>query len=171
MMNSFQLPPHIMDLGNRLVLKIMTKKDAYELFNLIIIDDVRSNIDAFSTIASITDAEELIDAFSESYQEGNGIMWGVFKEEHFVGVIGLCDLSFEPIVFYAMDTKWRMQGIMKQCVEKVTTCVRNLGYSSIKTQVHPDNIASKRVLVRCGYNYFEDDDCYHHYLSLRSNMT
>ena len=136
---------------SQLNLKMLTKENAGDLFNLICFKDVRENIDGFRDVVTISDTEDLIDCFFAAYHKGHGVLWGIFQKGWFVGFIGLCDLSFEPLLFYAMDKNYRMKGIMKECVNRVTAYVHECGFPLIKTQVHKGNVASIKVLAHCGY--------------------
>jgi len=150
-MNDHHLLSDTLFVESQLNLKVLTKENAGDLFNLICFEDVRENIDGFRDVVTIVDAEDLIDSFFVAYHMGHGMLWGIFLKGHFVGFIGLVDLPYEPILFYAMDKNNRMKGIMKECVNKVTTHVHDCGFPLIKTQVHKGNLASIRVLVDCGY--------------------
>lgn len=150
-MNDHILLSNTLFVESQINLKVLIRENAGDLFDLICFEDVRENIDGFRDVVTIINAEDLIDSFFVAYHKGLGILWGIFQESNFVGFVGLVDLPFEPTLFYAMNKKYRMKGIMKECVNKVTTHVHDCGFPLIKTQVHKGNLASIRVLVDCDY--------------------
>lgn len=150
-MNDHYLLTDSLFVESQLILKVLTKENAGDLFNLLYFEDVRENMDGFRDVVTISDTDDLIDSFFWAYHKGNGVLWGIFQKGLFVGFIGLVDLPYEPILFYAMDKNYRRKGMMKKCVNRVTALVHDCGFPLIKTQVHKGNLASIRVLVGCGY--------------------
>ena len=67
------------------------------------------------------------------------------------------DLATNPTIFFAMHPKYRNQGYMQESVRLATQYVCDAKLTNeLHTEVDVNNIASQKVLERCGYKVKEE---------------
>lgn len=78
-------------------------------------------------------------------------------------MIGTCDFPSidwskkEATLGYCMNRRYWGKGYMTQVVKQIIAyAFEELDLDSIKVQHHPENIGSKKVILKCGFVYKED---------------
>ena len=67
------------------------------------------------------------------------------------------DLSTNPTIFFDMHPKYRNQGYMQESVRLATRYICDAKLiNELHTEVDVNNIASQKVLERCGYKGKEE---------------
>lgn len=74
-------------------------------------------------------------------------------DEAFLGAIGFGGLREMPGVGYWIGRPHCNQGYATEALQLVITHVRALGAKGLQAETFPENIASARVLARCGFRY------------------
>lgn len=145
-------------------LSLLHSKSNVDLLNLIKDKEIFKYLLGITNIETLEEADEMIALFENAYYEGLGSLWGIYIPENtsFCGIIGTCDLGFEPIIFYALSEQYRNRGIITQCLHMVTEYMHK-HYTVIKAKIDNGNKASQRVLEKCGYRYDSELSCYFHY--------
>lgn len=98
--------------------------------------------------------KQFIYSFDSYLQQDEGILWGIRKEDTFIGFIAIMDIPDNPTLFYAMHPANRNQGLMKESLKVVIDYVRekNLFYK-LQTEVYWDNNASIALLKDVGFTH------------------
>lgn len=100
--------------------------------------------------------KQILKSFRTYLSKNEGILWGIRKHDTLIGFVATMDLSTNPTIFFAMHPKYRNQGYMQECVRLATLYICDAKLTSeLHTEVDMNNIASQKVLERCGYNVRE----------------
>lgn len=84
------------------------------------------------------------------------VWWLAYAEDSFTPV-GYCGIWLPPDKWEASFTRagvsfaYRRKGLQKQMIQARIAYARKLGYSTVETYVHGDNVASTRALLACGF--------------------
>lgn len=100
--------------------------------------------------------KQILKSFRTYLSKNEGLLWGIRKHDTLIGFIATMDLSTNPTIFFAMHPKYRNQGYMQESVRLATQyiCAEKLT-NELHTEVDVNNIASQKVLERCGYKVKE----------------
>ncbi|MCF2487853.1 GNAT family N-acetyltransferase [Dyadobacter sp. CY347] len=155
---------------DRLLLHAMSEKHAADMFKL------RSNALAMRYIGkplmqSETDAKDLIDAYSRNLREKGGITWGISMKQvaavnsssPLIGTIGFhkMDLyNYRAEIGYMIHPDHWSKGIMGEALKRIVDYgFQNMQFHSIEAKISPDNEASRKILLRHGFEreaYFKE---------------
>ena len=140
----------------RLLLREISMADAPDLFVL------RSSPEMMRFVprtvhTRLEETEELLAKVLQGQQEGQSILWCICLPEapKLLGTIGLWNWDQDnrrAEIGYILHSDCRGRGLMPEAVEAVTVFgFRQMGLHSIEAIVNPENAASARVLLKCGY--------------------
>ena len=94
---------------------------------------------------------QFLRSFDMYAQKGDGFLWGIRKNTVLIGFVAIMDVSYDPIVFYAIHPEYRNKGYAKEVVAEVVAYYRTLSKTPLHTEVYPLNQASLSVLTSCGF--------------------
>lgn len=141
----------------RLLLREIVKSDAQDVF-AIHADQAAMRWFGSDPLTSIQEAQKLIDVFAGWRQLPNpGTRWGIQqKADHrFLGTCGLFkwNRSWKSCVIgYELAAFARGQGFMLEALTAVLNWgFENMDLNRVEAQVHPENLASIRLLSRLGF--------------------
>ena len=101
--------------------------------------------------------KQILKSFRTYLSKNEGILWGIRKHDTLIGFVATMDLSTNPTIFFAMHPKYRNQGYMQESVRLATQYIRDTKLTNeLHTEVDVNNIASQKVLERCGYKVKEE---------------
>ena len=115
------------------------------------------------------DIKQILMSFHTYLSKNEGILWGIRKHDTLIGFVATIDLSTNPTIFFAMHPKYRNQGYMQESVRLATQYICDTKLTNeLHTEVDVNNIASQKVLERCGYRVKEEQTlrymyCYQNY--------
>lgn len=96
---------------------------------------------------------QCVSSFKTYLHQDEGILWGIYDNEHFIGYIALMDISLAPSVFYALHPLYRKHGYMKECLKEVISFLFNNSLCNyLQTEVYENNAASLNILNANGFN-------------------
>lgn len=102
---------------------------------------------------------QCVSSFKEYLHQDEGILWGIYAKENFIGFIALMDISVAPSVFYALHPLNRKDGYMKECLKEVISFLFNNGLCSyLQTEVYENNAASLNILHANGFYVMKYED-------------
>lgn len=140
---------------DRLRLREITRADAQNIYDILSHPEV-VKYDSFERFTSINQAEDLIKIFDEKFRERKAIFWGIsYKEEE--RLIGFCKLEIDiPEVRgdygYDLNFNYWNKGIMTETLNTVVNfAVYQLNINRLEANVSIENIASIKVLKKCGF--------------------
>lgn len=101
--------------------------------------------------------KQILKSFCTYLSKKEGILWGIRKHDTLIGFVATMDLSTNPTIFFAMHPKYRNQGYMQESVRLATQYICGTKLTNeLHTEVDLNNIASQKVLERCGYKVKEE---------------
>ena len=150
----------------RLLLRRMTRQDAFEIFLIRSNEVVMKYVDR-PRAASTKDAEDFLDLTDKSLDANDGISWGITLKEYpekLIGYIGYWRMKKEHYraeIGYMLNPAFWKRRIMTEAI----LAVLDFGFDtmhlhSIEANISPGNAASERVLQATGFikeAYFKED--------------
>lgn len=108
-------------------------------------------------VAQTSDGIKQILKSFRSYQSKNeGFLWGIRKYDTLIGFVATMDLSTNPTIFFAMHPRYRNQGYMQESLRLATQYICDAKLTNrLHTEVDANNLASQKVLERCGYSTYD----------------
>ncbi|PWV94498.1 ribosomal-protein-alanine N-acetyltransferase [Paenibacillus cellulosilyticus] len=140
---------------NRLVLRQLRNEDAGDVFHYFAQDEVTQYYD----LASFTEqrqAEELIEQWNDRFRRSEGIRWGItlMGEDRIIGTCGFHSWSKEhnkSEIGYELAPEYWRQGLMSEALAAVIAYgFEELKLNRIEALIDPDNISSRKLLVKSG---------------------
>ena len=105
--------------------------------------------DVFKSKQSILQFKRNFEVYS---QNDDDALWGINVDSILIGFIAIIDLSFDPVLFYAILPQYRSQGYAKEGVATVVSYIKNiLPDVRLHSAVFLDNKASLSILKSCGF--------------------
>lgn len=166
------LPPQLPPLATeRLLLRPVEADDAEDLYALCA-DPLVTRLQDWHGPASIEEAAGIIDGWRQGYAEGRVAAWGVTLKgrRRIIGTVTLmptrgsfADIPRFPLALgYDLSPRFWNKGIATEAVRAALAFSRSfIGPHRIQAEVHPDNIASLKLLRRLG---FREEGLLRHYL-------
>ena len=158
--------------SKRLVLRHLEEKDAEELYNGYI-NQKEFLYYAHKEKRTIEEIKELLKEQIEKYEFENYYNWVITLKDNggIIGAINLkVNLNNDSVEFnYAIDNRYTNNGYMTEALE----CIKDFSLNHLKVNRFQggccvENIASKRVMEKCGMqyegtlrNYIKLSDGYH----------
>ena len=155
MSNDFSLSSFPQLETERLLLRETTLQDAEAIF-AVFSDSSVTQFHNLDTFTSIEEAIALIVRRAKRFERGIGIRWGIARKQDNV-MIGSCGFTWNPqeqsaeIGYELASTFWK-QGIMTEAVYTILQFgFEKMGLRFVVAQVMLDNIASKKLLEKLGF--------------------
>lgn len=141
---------------NRLLLRRITKNDVNEVFEL------RSNPETMKYIPrplvkNNEDALEHIAMIEDKIETNVGINWGITLKGNpkLLGIIGYYRMqpeNYRAEIGYMLLPEFHGKGIIPEAVNVLIEYgFENLKLHSIEAVIDPENFASEKVLLKCGF--------------------
>jgi ribosomal-protein-alanine N-acetyltransferase len=149
----------------RLELKEITAGDVEALF------EIRSDNELMKYISrpvatNLQDVLNLIELISRRRKSNEGINWGIFLKNNpmLLGMIGFVNIfkeDYRAEIGYMLNGKYHRQGIVQEAfIAVVKYGYEKMNLHSIEATVHPNNIASAKLLEKNGFTreaYFKEN--------------
>lgn len=104
------------------------------------------------------EAEAYLASLPAHYEKRDAITWIVADPEHqqMLGTCTLYDIQLNHLrcgVGYALLPQYQGQGFASEAAGNATAwALEYLDLHKVEGEIHPDNLASRRVLERCGFH-------------------
>ncbi len=106
----------------------------------------------YDTVKTEEGLLQLMRHFDTYVQKDDGALWGIETEGALVGFVAIMDISYDPILFYAMHPHYRNQGYAKEAVSEVVRSFKDKHPNlHLHTEVYNDNHVSISILQSCGF--------------------
>ena len=103
----------------------------------------------FQTAESL---QQFVESFDKLQLHDEGILWGIRKDNVFIGFIAIMDITTNPTLFYAMHPHYRNQGYAKETLaDAVKDFKKEHPNRALHTEVYKNNHASIAILQSCGF--------------------
>ncbi len=149
----------------RLVLKEITDANAHDLFVMRSSPQVMQYIDR-PLAKKLSDVQKLIDIIKDLLSKNEGITWAITLKgnNQMIGTIGFWRIQKEHYraeIGYLLHHHYQGKGIMQEAMSiGVDYAFNMLKIHSIEANINPDNIASTKLLEKCGFEregYFKEN--------------
>ena len=146
----------------RLLLRPLNSNDAESMFQNWTFDERVARYCRWYPHKSIDETKQLLKMYLEQAENGFAYRWGIVlkKTNELIGCIDVVDLSDDnktAIIGYVLSHKYWNNGISTEALSAVITKLFDDGIETIKAEHHIDNIASGRVMEKCGMKYKHND--------------
>lgn len=146
----------------RLLLRPLNSNDAESMFQNWTFDERVSKYCRWYPHKSIDETKQLLKMYLEQAENGFDYRWGIVLQEtnELIGCIDVVDLSNDnktATIGYVLSYKYWNNGISTEALSAVIEKLFDEGIEIIKAEHHIDNIASGRVMEKCGMNFTHND--------------
>lgn len=106
----------------------------------------------YDTVKTEEGLLQLMRHFDTYVQNNDGALWGIETEGALAGFVAIMDISYDPILFYAMHPNYRNHGYTKEAVSEVVRYFKEKHPNlNLHTEVYNDNHASIAILQSRGF--------------------
>lgn len=152
---------------NRLILRPFEYTDAGAMFNNWASDDEVTKYLTWPTHKSVEDTKYILDLWIKQYEKPERINFAITLKEtnELIGgidVVGYIDKT--PVIGYNLSRKYWNNGYMSEACKAVVNYLFSLGYDTIRIDAAKENLASNKVIQKCGGIFIEE---YNDYLPLK----
>lgn len=140
----------------RLVLSCPELTDAKALFDLRSDEEFMKYLGKYP-MKEVREAEDYIQRIQDQFQAKQGISWKIATQDNpqFIGYIGFWQIEYEHYrteIGYGINRNFQGKGYMKEALTALTHYAFNsLNIHSIKADIDPLNVASRQLLLACGF--------------------
>ncbi|WP_099203652.1 GNAT family N-acetyltransferase [Miniphocaeibacter massiliensis] len=144
---------------DRLILRKFEHKDNQDMLDYWISDEKIQNMYAEPVYSSREEVKELLDKYNTSYKNNNYYRWAVIEKQSniCIGQISIYYVDSENHyceIEYCIGSKFQGNGY---CTEVVKTILKysfeNINLNRVQVSHKENNIASKKVIEKCGFVY------------------
>ena len=145
----------------RLLLRPLVEADVDDLWPLVSNPEIPKQM-SWAPHQTREDTHEWVLRQAEARARGLGLVWGLEKDHHIVGCIGLGSITWQDralrcdraeLGYWLAPPLWG-QGLVTEAARGVVAFgFDDLGLHKITTQCFADNAASRRVIEKCGFRF------------------
>lgn len=147
----------------RLLLRPFKIDDAFEMYNNWSSDSDVTKYLTWNYHKDIDQTKEIISIWINQYEKPERINFGIVLKEtnELIGGIDVVGyLEGIPVIGYVLSKKYWNNGYMSEACKKVVEFLFNKGYNKIRIDAVVENIASNKIIQKCGGILFETIDDY-----------
>ncbi len=150
----------------RLILRPFTIDDAQEMFFGLASDPEVTKYLTWSTHKDIEETKKILNLWIDEYEKPERLNFAIElkKENRLIGgidVVGyLGGVQGTPVIGYNLARQYWGNGYMTEACHCVIEYLFSKGYSEIRIDAASDNIASIRVIQKCGGIFLKTDEDY-----------
>lgn len=142
----------------RLLLRPLNDTDAAEMFKNWTWDERVARYCRWHPHKSIEETKELLKMYKSQTEKGFDYRWGITLQDgnNLIGVIDVIDLSEDKKtaeVGYVLAYDYWNNGYLTESLKAVITELFNDGVETVIADHHVENIASGRVMEKCGMKF------------------
>lgn len=124
-----------------------------------IVEDVQFRLflpELYELMHNFDGMHRFLNSFDTYAQNGDGFLWGIWKQSYLIGFVAIIDMSYEPTIFYAMHRDYRDKGYTKEAVAEVVAYYKSISKIPLNTEVYSSNFPSLSILASCGFQVTGD---------------
>ena len=119
-----------------------------------IVEDITFRLflpELYDLVHNVDGMYQFLSSFDAYAQNGDGFLWGIWKQSYLIGFVAIMDISHEPTLFYAMHREYRDKGNAKEAVAQVVAHYKTISKAPLQTEVYQSNVPSLSILASCGF--------------------
>lgn len=145
---------------NRLILRYLEDSDLESVYYNYANDDEVTKYLMWPTHKSLNETKKIMDLWKHEDERLKKYHYFIeLKETH--ELIGSCAvanfINGFPEIGYVIGRKWWNQGIMTEACNKLIEVLFNDGYNKIIIRAEVANIASNKVIEKCGFKFVKQE--------------
>ena len=142
----------------RLILRPFEYSDASDIYNNWASDPEVTKYLTWNTHESIETTKKVLDIWVNQYEKPERINFAITLKEttELIGgidVVGYIDNI--PVIGYVLSRKYWNNGYMSEAFQTVLEFLFSLGYEKVRIDALVNNIASNKVIIKCGGTFVE----------------
>ena len=142
----------------RLILRPFIAEDANDMFNNWASDSEVAKYVTWNAHEHIETTKKILSLWIEQYEKPERINFAIVVKENNeliggIDVVGYLDQT--PVLGYVLSRKYWGHGYMTEACKKVIELLFSLGYNQIRIDSIGENVASNKVIQKCGGVYVE----------------
>lgn len=142
----------------RLTLKPIEDLEQESMIDLLTNDQIKQTY-MLPDFKSKEDAIKLFKRIQEIMQKKDTIDCGIYLEDTLIGFLNTVLIENKKIELgYVIHPKFHNQGYATEALQAVISQLFQMGYSTVVTGAFEDNIASRRVMEKCGMLLTEEEE-------------
>ncbi len=126
-----------------------------------IVEDIQFRLflpELYELVHNVDGMFQFLSSFDAYAQNGDGFLWGIWKQSYLIGFVAIMDMSYAPTIFYAMHPKYRDKGYTKEAVAEVVAYYKTISKTPLHTEVYQYNLPSLSILASCGFRVVGSKD-------------
>ena len=143
---------------NRLVLRPFEENDAIVIFNNWASDPEVTKYLTWNHHSDIKQTNEILSIWLKQYEKPERINFGIVLKEtnELIGGIDVVGyIEGVPVIGYCISRKHWNNGYTTEAFKKVIEFLFSLNHKTIRVDAMVDNIASNKVILKCGGKFIE----------------
>ena len=143
---------------DRLILRPFESSDALSIYNNWASDPEVTKYLTWNTHESIETTKKVLDIWVNQYEKPERINFAITLKDtnELIGgidVVGYIDNI--PVIGYVLSRKYWNNGYMSEAFQTVLEFLFSLGYEKVRIDALVNNIASNKVIIKCGGTFVE----------------
>ncbi|MDO5400721.1 MAG: GNAT family N-acetyltransferase [Eubacteriales bacterium] len=146
----------------RLILKAYDECDRLQMIDILCNEDIKKTF-MLPDFANRKQAEELFHKLIEFSRYDNHFEYGIYWDDVLIGFVNDCKIENDIIeIGYVIHPNYQGKGFATEAVSACIDELFRIGYEQIKAGFFEENIASCRVMEKCGMHKLdiENDEEY-----------
>lgn len=141
----------------RLTLRPFCETDAKAMFENWTYDERVAKYCRWTAHTSVSMTEQLLSFYLKEQNEGFTYRWAITLDGKMpigaIDVVDILDNGKTAIIGYVLSYEYWNKGIATESLKCVIDYLFENGFTKIVGRFHPDNIASGRVMEKCGMKF------------------
>ena len=135
---------------DRLELKAYSDRELEDLLSIICNDEIKKTF-MIPDFETKEDAMKMFHKLKEWSLSEEHYEYGIYLKDKLIGFVNDVEIDHDMIeIGYVIHPNYKNQGYATEVLSAVLTELFNIGYNVVKTGVFIENIASRRVIEKCG---------------------
>lgn len=148
---------------NRLLLRPFEMDDAEQMFNGWASDEEVTKYLTWNAHRSIDDTKAILNLWIKQYEKPERLNFGIVLKEtnKLIGGIDVVGyIKGVPVIGYTLSRKYWECGYMTEACKKLIEYLFSKGYTKIRIDALVENVASNKVILKCGGRFVETYEAY-----------
>ncbi len=142
----------------RLTLRRLNQGDAQALFTLCTDEDILKYLAGISPYTDISMAYSYLEKLEQKYKTNNYFDWAICLKDSDMMIGRITSYAVDEDkrmidIAWQMNKEYRSKGYMTEAVKEVIKQLSKLGFERIEAFADVDNIASNKVIKKCGFEF------------------
>ena len=135
---------------NRLILKSFKEEDSFYMVPILRNEEISKTF-MLPDFKNDQEAYSLFQKLVEMCNEDNHFLYGIFYNDRPIGFLNDCDIEEDKIeIGYIIDPLFQGKGFATEAFKAAIEELFRIGYKTVIAGYFESNIASKRVMEKCG---------------------